>query len=160
MNIRGMILVSCLFAAGCASAPEIQHPELDIEIPSRWTAAETTGGDVPDQWWEAFNDPALNDAVRLAIEHNYDLRAAAARIARAEAEARIAGADLKPTLDLNLGAARRRQNFIGLPIPGSDGGVQSSLSSSFSPSLQLSWELDLWGRVRSGKSAALFHTKV
>ena len=68
MNFRGMIVVSCLLSAGCASAPEIQNPELDLPIPSRWTAAETTEGEVPEKWWEAFNDPALNDAVRQAIE--------------------------------------------------------------------------------------------
>jgi len=108
-----------------------------------------------DRWWTGFGDPALTAAIVEGLAHNYDLQAAVARLDAAAAQATIAGADLVPTVSGGLSGARNRVNFIGLPIPGAAGGVLSSTTSSYGVSLDLSWELDLWGRVRSGHSAAL-----
>ncbi|MFH1999921.1 MAG: efflux transporter outer membrane subunit [Planctomycetota bacterium] len=140
---------------GCAAAPEIKPPKLEMALPSQWSAQATIEGEINAQWWLDFDDPGLDQAVRRVLESNYDLKAASARLSQAVAQAMIAGADLKPTADLGFNASRRRQNFIGLPIPGSGGGVTSSLSTTFGVSLNLSWELDLWGRLRSGAEAAL-----
>lgn len=142
-----------LFIAGCASPPEIETPELDIDVPSQWTSMHTEAGDVDLQWWMDFNDADLDQMVRHVLENNYNLKAAAARLNQAVAQAEITGADLKPTADLGFNASRRRQNYIGLPFGG--GGVSSSLSTSYGVSLDLAWELDLWGRLRSGAAAAL-----
>ena len=89
-----------------------------------------------------------------ALSYNHDLRAAAARVDRALAQARIAGADLYPGLQAAFSSSRRKQNYIGLPIPGSAGTVRTTYATSYGVSLEAAWELDLWGRIRSGKSAA------
>ena len=91
--------------------------------------------------------------IKEALASNYDLQAAAASVDAAAAQARIAGAGLKPQVGAGFDASRRQQVFVGLPIPGS-GGILKSTSSSFGTSLNVSWEADLWGRLRAGKAAA------
>jgi outer membrane protein TolC len=152
------LLVASILAVGtaCVSAPEIRQVDLDVQVPDRWTAADgPPTGDVSTEWWRTFDDPVLTRLVEVALERNHDLHAAAARLDRAVAEARIAGADLKPSVGVGLGASRARQNFIGLPIPGAPDDVLSSTTTQFGASFDASWEVDLWGRVRAGARAAV-----
>ena len=76
-----------------------------------------------------------------------------ARLDAALAQARIAGADRLPALDANLSGSRVRQNFVGLDFPGAPDPFVT-LNNSFGVSLDLSWEVDLWGRVKAGALAA------
>lgn len=120
----------------------------------RWTAVERPEADlILDDWWSGFEDPFLPRIVELALSGNRDLAIAAARLQQAQAQARIAGADLEPTLGLGVEGSRQKQNFIGFPFGG--GTVPSSTFSGFGASLQSSWEIDLWGRLRAGAQAAL-----
>lgn len=141
--------------AGCATAPEVEHPDLDVEVPERWIAGEALSDSARSLWWTDFGDVGLQEVVQAALSGNYDLKAAAARIDAASAQARIAGADITPSLSLSLDASRRKQNFIGLPIPGGEGAVLSTIVNTFGVSLNTTWEIDLWGRIRSATSAAL-----
>jgi len=147
-----------LFAAGgCASPPDFEPPELDIDVPDEWTAAVESGAGesgLAEDWWKAFGDAGLDSAVSAALERSRDLRAAAARIDQAAAAAEITGADSLPDLNLNLNGSRRRNNYIGLPIPGSDEEVLSNTTTTHGLSLDLTWEIDLWGRLRSAEKAA------
>ncbi len=153
-----IILTAAILAFGCASPPQRQYPNVQVEAPDTWTAVETadTFSSVVDttRWWIAFDDPALDGLVEEALANNYNLKSAVARVDAAAAIARIAGADLWPQANLGFNASRAQQNLIGLPIPGSDG-VITTRTSSFGVSLDVGWEIDLWGRVRSGQSAAL-----
>jgi len=143
-----------MLTAGCGSAPEQKIPDIDAEIPGGWPSPAVREGDSPAGWWSSFGSAALDSLVLLSLEKNRDLEAAAANLAAAAASARIAGADVWPGLDLSFQASRAKNNYIGLPIPGSEGGVLSNTSSSRGVLLTSSWEVDLWGRVRSGRSAA------
>jgi NodT family efflux transporter outer membrane factor (OMF) lipoprotein len=139
----------------CVKAPP-PSPTPDVVAPRAWTAPVEPGSSLPTdaEWWRDFGDPGLTASVEAALAGNRDLRAAAARVERAAAQARIAGADLKPSAAIGLDGSRRRQNFIGLPIPGS-GGILSTTSTSLGVSLDVAWEPDLWGRLRAGARAAL-----
>jgi NodT family efflux transporter outer membrane factor (OMF) lipoprotein len=160
-----------------AADKDFERAELEASLPHRWTSdqrvsAETTqwqtdqlpvsetdsafGGEepMPVAWWQSFGEPRLVEFVELAIIQNRDLRQTAARLETAAAEARIAGADLWPQIDTGFASQRQQQNFVGLPIPGSDGRVLSARFDTHSFNVNLSWELDLWGRVRAGKRAA------
>ena len=146
--------------AGCAS-PVLQPAVLDVTPPERWTAADPdTVPPRADQtradpnWWSEFGDRQLSAVIERTLTANNELAAAAARLDAAVAQARIAGAELLPTATVATDANRSRRNFIGLPIPGSGGGVLSSTSTSIGANLNVSWELDLWGRIRAGRSAA------
>jgi len=66
----------------------------------------------------------------------------------------MAGADLLPQVGTGFDWNRNRRNFIGLPIPGA-GDVLPVMSTATGLTLQLSWELDLWGRISAGKRAAV-----
>ena len=142
-------------AAGCASAPTVSQPELAVTVPQRWTAAATLPGEIDVEWWTDFGDPALDATVRTVLEQNYDLQAAGARLEQAAADAAIASADLRPSVQATFNASRRKQNFIGFPIPGGEDRVLSTISTNFGVSLDTSWEVDFWGRLRAGSRAAL-----
>jgi NodT family efflux transporter outer membrane factor (OMF) lipoprotein len=153
--------VAALVLSGCAAfqaRPPAADPAPGAAVPDAWTAPD--GGLLaavprgPEPWWAAFEDPALSALVEEALGASFDLQAAAARLAAAEAQARIAGAELRPRVDGSLSAARNRRNFIGFPIPGSEEQVLSTTNTNLGVSLDVSWELDLWGRVRAGREAA------
>jgi NodT family efflux transporter outer membrane factor (OMF) lipoprotein len=150
-------LVSVLLVVGCASVPKVSQPDLDVATPEQWTGASLDAGQVDPTWWESFGSPELNHTIQTALERNWDLRAAVARVQQAEAQARIAGADLKPQLGASLDGSRSKRNFIGLPIPGAPpGSVLSTTSTTLGLSLAVSWEIDLWGRLgaRAGAGVA------
>lgn len=144
-----------IFAAGCQGPHSEESLDPELEVPSAWTAGDPEPGQVPGDWWELFADEQLNGLVTAALAENRDLRATAARVDAAAASARIAGAALRPNVGLSGNAARQRLVFVGLPIPGSGGSVLSSTTNNFGVSLDLSWEADLWGRLRAGQRAAL-----
>ncbi len=94
---------------------------------------------VADNWLVTFHDDQLNAAVAEAIAHNADLRVGAARVEQALLYAKLAGAKLYPSVDF---FARG-----GAKMSGDGSGIQGG-------AITLSWELDLWGRVRYGRAAA------
>jgi NodT family efflux transporter outer membrane factor (OMF) lipoprotein len=147
-----------LLALGCASAPPPEEPDLDVAVPARWTASDAVAAS-PEQeieaWWASFADPRLDTLIGEALERNRDLVAAAARVDAAVAQARIIGADLYPQIGAGFDPARSKRNFIGFPIPGSEGEVLTVTTSTFGAGLNISWEADLWGRLSARKGAAL-----
>ena len=147
-----------LLALGCATAPPPEEPDLDVALPARWTASDApAAGPEPEieAWWTSFADPRLDRLIGEALERNRDLVAAAARVDAAVAQARIIGADLYPQIGAGLDPARSKRNFIGFPIPGSEDEVLSVTTSTFGAGLNISWEVDLWGRLSARKGAAL-----
>ncbi len=150
--VAGVLLISALVSA-CATAPP-EQPTPVLDTPEAWTTETPDARPLTDSWWTTFGDARLDAIVKEALERNYDLQAAAASVAAATARARIAGADLKPQIGASFDAGRRQQIFVGLPIPGS-GGLLKSTSSSYGLGLNVSWEADLWGRLRAGQAAAI-----
>ena len=138
--------------SGCASAPAVRHPDIDIAKPARESSTDATP---IAKWWTHLGDARLDSLVDQALHSNFNLQTAAARLAQAEAQARIAGASLQPNIGLGGSGTRRKQNFIGFPIPGNQGQVLSNTTNSYGVSLSSSWELDLWGGLRAGTRAAL-----
>jgi NodT family efflux transporter outer membrane factor (OMF) lipoprotein len=154
MNLIRLVLVVPLLMLACASAPRVRHPEMASDLPDAWAHEPATQTSPDTLWWTTLGDPQLQGLVEQALEQNLSLRATAARVRAAAAQAKMAGAPLYPQVGAGFNAGRRKQNFIGLPIPGA-GGVISSKVNSFGVSLDVSWEIDLWGRLGAAKSAAL-----
>ena len=122
--------------ATAAAAAEVPEP------PEAWTGEEVAG-DVQVGWIDSFADPTLAELVREAQEHNKNLQAAAANVERARALARQAGAALKPTTGLSVGGARSG-------VTGS-----SNQTDQLTVGVDISWEVDVWGRVRAGRRGAV-----
>jgi NodT family efflux transporter outer membrane factor (OMF) lipoprotein len=144
----------CAFLfASCV--PKIKAPpELDVNVPQKWESEKVVEeGDI-SRWWKKFGDANLDSAVAEVLKKNNDLKAAAARMDQAAAVARIAGADLYPSLNQSFSASRQKRVFVGFPFGGLDNGIPSSTTNLFGVSLDVSWELDFWGRIRAMKSAA------
>lgn len=146
--------IAAALVAGCGSAPKRAMPEANITVPSAWTAGPGLAGDGADVWWAGFESPSLDSLVAEALLRNHDLEEAIARLDAAAAEARVAGAALWPGLDASYSVSRSQRNFIGFPSFGGEGGVSSTTTTTHGVSLNSAWEIDLWGRVRSSKSAA------
>lgn len=143
-----------LVLAGCAVAPPDSRIGEAGDPPGAWTATREARAGIDADWVDRFGDRSLSRMVGEAYESNRDLRAAAARVQRAAAVARGAGAAARPQLDASVSGSRDQRNFVGFPIGGGSG-VASSISNTYGAQLNLSWEVDLWGRIRSGERAAL-----
>ena len=159
-RLLSLAIVALGALVGCASAPAPRPLELHWELPGQWSVeagvADAVQAAAADSlWWVGLGAQPLAELVAEALTFNYDLRAAAGRLEAAAAQARIAGAPRLPQLQAASTGTRRRQNFIGFPFPGRQQEVLTTTSNSYGVSLNLSWELDLWGRLRAGTVAAL-----
>ncbi len=96
-------------------------------------------------WWQIFDDPALQALIREAIGNNLDLRAAAARVEQARAQAGIARSFLYPQVD-GTASYTLQQN---------SGTAEGDMQQGGIFGFQLSWELDLFGRIRRQTEAAI-----
>ena len=133
MRTRATVIALSLLIAlgsGCGTAPKKTAPEIGVDTPAEWTGAVTPAGAVHAGWWSDFGSAALDSLVTTAALRNHDLKAAEARLAAAAAEARIAGADVWPTLDVSYGASRSKRNFVGFPIPGGENEVLTVTKNS------------------------------
>jgi NodT family efflux transporter outer membrane factor (OMF) lipoprotein len=122
------------------------------ELAPAFSENEDSTGAVVDlkEWWAQFNDPVLNSMIEEAIEKNYDLRIAVERINETRARYNLASANLWPEIDVagEVSRSRNSQTLIDAPILGPP--VQNFFQLGF----DASWEIDLFGRLRSIQSAA------
>ena len=139
--------------AGCTVGPRYQKPKVEIAPQFRGaTVSETTPsiGDV--KWAEVFGDPTVEQLVNTALQHNFDLAAAAERVQQARAALGVTRANQFPFLDAQAGFTGARGSSVGSSrfIP-----AGTNLSSSYTQvGAALSWELDLFGRLRRLTEAA------
>lgn len=141
--------------AGCTSIVPKQHPVLPV--PSNWPAdtmdrqGEGARVRAAELSWQAFfRDPPLRMLVEAALTNNRDMRVAILRVVEAREAYDIRHAAQFPELDLNVKGERSR-------VPGDLNVTGRSVTASrygFTVGVR-SWEIDLWGRVRSLKEAAL-----
>ena len=156
-----VLLTPLLGLAGCTLGPAYQRPAIDV--PARFSATpETADAAWPTpEWWRGFGSAELNDLIAAARLYNNDLAAAAARIVQADAQVRISGAPLLPTIqgtsDFNYqrsGNSRNRSgssSFNGVSFPG---GKRYSDNRTYQIGANISYDLDFWGRNRALAEAA------
>jgi len=141
-----LALAGALIVAGCAVTQPIP-PKYDLP-PGSATAAQN---EALRQYWTLFNDPVLDQLVEEALANNLDLKASLARIEAARASVLLAQSYLAPDINLNVNAGRSRISAVtSPPLPP---GTQVT-SNNFSVGLGVSYELDVWGKYRSGALAA------
>jgi NodT family efflux transporter outer membrane factor (OMF) lipoprotein len=142
----------CMVAtsAGCILTQDLPDPALDI--PDRYKAARLTEKDaLPTlDWWRGFRSRELTDLMEEAQTVNLDIAAATARFVQADAQARIAGAALLPSLQGNGSETYSRtsgSSASGLSIGGRE-------VVNYTASLSAAYELDFWGKNRDATQAA------
>jgi multidrug efflux pump len=99
-------------------------------------------------WWEVFDDASLNELESQALQSNQNLKAAVARVEQARATARVARSELLPNLNLDPSFNRQRYS------PNQQPSFGNITANTFHVPLDLSYEIDLWGRVRRGFESA------
>jgi outer membrane protein, multidrug efflux system len=135
---------SCLFLlTGCVSSPESQSEALEIEVPAQWQSAATGAEFVPQRWMQDFNDPQLERIMREALEHNFSLMAAQARLDAQLAGTEVGQAEIWPTLGISAAKSDARRNAAA-------GVQQTPVARTYSASGRFNWEIDLWGKLRNG----------
>ena len=154
------VVVLALVLASCSvKAPPPVPPAIGTDLPSEWTTEPEVALVHDTAWWERVGGEPLAAVIREAVENNNDLQAAAGRIEVAIAEARVAGADLRPQISGRANGTRSRQNLTGFPefpgLGGGDGGPLTFYTNNFGLSLNVSWEPDIWGRIRAQAGGAL-----
>lgn len=145
-----LVLPCLLLVSGCVTPPPDQSDKLEVAPPVGWTALPPDA-DITfrDGWLLDFGDSRLRMLVDEALRQNYNLRAAAARLEAARATATVSGADRWPQVSGTLDGSRRTRT-------GSGGfAITSSRSDSFNLALNLSWELDIWGKLRNAHQAGI-----
>ena len=145
-----MLVMTAILPLSCSFLPEREGP-IAPEVPEQFSEEGGTGNSSLD-WWKDFGSPELDRLMEETFAGNFDLRRVEARLRQARADAAIAGAGLYPDLDLNAagGATRARS--------GSSGNRSTATTENYSLGLAASYEIDLWGRVRStaNRAGALF----
>jgi NodT family efflux transporter outer membrane factor (OMF) lipoprotein len=137
-------LSASLLLTACAVGRETTKPTLPA-LDDKWVEADAATTALRQYWWQDFNAPALPALIEEALAASPDLAIATERIKQAELAVSNAGASLFPSVNGNLGSGSQRS------FP--DGG-QATTSNSTSLGLSVSYELDLWGRLRDGVDSA------
>ena len=144
--------LALLTALGCKLGPDYERPSVIVPADWRWKAAEPTDNVPRGEWWTIFQDPTLNALEEQASTANFDLQAAIARVNRARAIARFRGGELMPTVEGNPTWVRYRTSGtrpspVDFPVP-------SFTQEQWDIPFDLSYELDIWGRIRRGLESA------
>jgi|TARA_R110002124_G_scaffold287358_1_gene473764 multidrug efflux system outer membrane protein len=154
-TLLGMFACS-LSLTGCATSERTQ-PTIVQDVPTTF-ASPSPAGAVEDQWWKRFGDTRLNALVDKAVADNPSIGKAIARVKQAQAQARIAGADRLPQLGVGLNASKQQQTLasLGIALPGTgQANNQSSFTiENYQLSANVSWEIDLWGKLSAQSAAA------
>lgn len=138
-----------LVLAGCTLGPDYRRPA--VPSPGTWRHAPATADPVSLvqlSWWELFRDEGLQELTRAALEANRDLRVAVTRVDQARARLGITRAAQFPQVD--AGASATSERFSDTVRPRGQGRQTSVLSTTG----DLSFEIDIWGRLRRATEAA------
>jgi len=135
---------AALVLAGCSTA--VLAPKVDV--PDRFAAAAPGPIEPEAAWWDSYGDPVLADLVRRAARENRDVRIAAERVRAARAGETVSRSWLMPSLGVS---AKGIDNSTGY-----DAGIRQQMPDTRgrAAGLDVSWEVDLSGRLRAGASAA------
>lgn len=148
----GALLVTAGWAAaGCGAVHRAErYPDSPLPVPARFAGNVATSSVATGRWWASFRDEGLNASIGRMFAGNLGLRQAFAVIDQAKATLRSARAGGWPqiTYDVNVAQSRSIFNFGG-GGPSPQGGAFGVTQNQFNASLAASYEVDLWGRVRS-----------
>ena len=146
--LLGAGLVAAAAVGGCAVGPNYARPSLPIPesyYGETQISEARTLADAP--WWPVFEDPVLTSLIEEALRSGFDARVAAARVEEARARYGIARSERFPSITYEVGGQHYRADQLVNP--------SGTAHTRWLADVGLSWELDLWGRVRRLSESAL-----
>jgi multidrug efflux system outer membrane protein len=159
-------LMAALLLAACSTTPELKAPELltpsafkEAQQPvqaadgTSWKVAQPAETQPRGQWWLAFHDPELTSMIDQATAANANLAVAAARVKQARALAGLAESERSIQVGAGVGAQRARASTPSLGLP-EGAAVTPATATAYQARLTASYEVDLFGRIGAGVSAA------
>jgi len=146
------LAASLILLASCTVGPNYKRPVVNVPAVYRGEAASEPGNQAAnslgdEKWWTVFQDPELQNLIRMALKQNYDLRIAATRILQAQAQVVIARAGQFPNASVG-------PSVSGVRSPGIPGVFKSYSYLADELTLSGSWNIDFWGRYRRATEAA------
>jgi len=149
--IKFLFLFVGLLCQGCLLHPPYERP--CMEIPDHWRITTDEASSYANyQWWEQLNDPILNCLILEALESNNDLKVAIARVDTFYGNLLVANSPLYPQISGSGTYSRQR-------IPSGYSGIPAALippiTNNYITIIQASYEIDIWGKIRSGSEAAV-----
>ncbi len=147
MRSKVLIVLSStvLLLSSCSLAPKLSTPKMDM--PSKYD--NKTAQSINVNWWKNFNDKMLNSLIEESLKNNDDLQLAVARVEEAKAYLGLQSANLYPTIGASGQQLRQQTSKEMSPYK------ISTTSNTFNLSGSVSYELDLWGKLRNQKKAAI-----
>ncbi|MDX2151902.1 MAG: efflux transporter outer membrane subunit [Bryobacteraceae bacterium] len=154
--VLALVFAAVAAGTGCRKSTTYQRPSVPTPQTFRGVPPSASAGDTASlgdsKWFDVFQDEALRRLIRRAETHNYDVREAVARVAAAQAAVGITRADQLPTTNVAVDATTLRISRGGnFPLPP---GVQQNRTFGSVAANLLSYEVDIWGRLRSATDAA------
>ena len=148
---RSILSVAVAFAlAGCMMGPDYKRPQIDT--PKAYRVEIKSANDlVNTAWWEQFKDPVMNELIKTALAENKDVRIAAARVEEFLGRYGVTRSQLFPQVGAQFGAGSQRISSSTQPAIGAG---QTNTFDTYSLDLGVSWEIDLWGKLRRATEAA------
>jgi multidrug efflux system outer membrane protein len=148
---------SFLMFAGCMVGPDYSRPETLADTPDGFYNAGKHDEDVNDfapvdKWWESFGDPVTAEMVREALDNNYDLKAAAARVLQSQAMLAETRGLQWPDVSYNLNRDRSKRSFNFGGFAG--GGRFTVMTTTWSHDITANYILDLFGKLKRSERAA------
>jgi multidrug efflux system outer membrane protein len=145
-----MFLTIAVLLAGCAVGPNYKRPAVNVptdyrdSMPAQTAATPSLGN---ENWWQVYQDPVLEQLIHTALQQNYDVRIAAARVLEAQAQVGITRANQFPSASLGAGLSSEQNAKVSNLFPAyqvNDGELN----------LSVIWNLDFWGKYRRQTEAA------
>ena len=153
------VLAVCITLSGCMVGPKYSRPDTPASIADRYFYTDANNGDVNGvnkigRWWQRFADGTTSELVTLALNNNYDLKIAAAKVLQASAEYTESGGKLLP--EITAGFDRKMLRQSSSP-PGSvtENTAKVRKTRTYTGDFTISYILDLFGKLRHGRDAEL-----
>jgi len=144
------LLAAAITLAGCTLGPDYRRPDVTAPTAFRYEPQQVAQT-VDTLWWQQFKDPVLDQLIAEALQHNTNVQIAAANVEQSAAFLTQTRSQLFPAIGYGASAARERarEPAFASQIPN-----YPNPSSAYQAALQISWEVDLWGRIRRQSEAA------
>jgi outer membrane protein, multidrug efflux system len=146
--------VTLLALIGCDLGPDYHRPALEIPPAYRASAATAEAAWPSADWWRGFGSPELNALIDQARQENFDLLAAIARVQQADAQVRIAGAGLLPSL-----TATANPNWVQESLFNAGRGGRNLTTNldlhNYSAGINAAYVVDFWGKLSATRQAAV-----